>query len=109
MLINDIMRVGLVTTHLPISEVSKNITQSIILKKIMILNTCLQTNFNIKRPTIAVLSLNPHAGDGGVLGNEEKKIIIPAIKKARLKKINIDGPFPPDSFFARYKSNSYLY
>jgi 4-hydroxythreonine-4-phosphate dehydrogenase len=107
MLINDIMRVGLVTTHLPISDVSKNITQSIILKKIMILNKCLQIDFNIKRPSIAVLSLNPHAGDGGILGKEETKIIIPAIKKAKIEKINIDGPFPSDSFFARYKPNSY--
>ena len=106
-LLNDIMRVGLVTTHLPISEVSKQITQSAILKKIMILNRCLQTDFKIKRPSIAVLSLNPHAGDGGILGMEEKKIIIPAIKKAISEKINIDGPFPSDSFFARYKPNSY--
>ena len=107
MLINDIMRVGLVTTHLPISEVSRNITQSIILKKLMILNECLKKDFNIKQPSIAVLSLNPHSGDGGVLGNEEKKIIIPAIKKAKLQQINVNGPFPSDSFFARYKPNSY--
>jgi 4-hydroxythreonine-4-phosphate dehydrogenase len=106
-LINDIMRVALVTTHLPISKVSKQITQSAILKKIMLLNKCLQTDFNIKHPSIAVLSLNPHAGDGGILGMEEKKIIIPAIKKAISEKININGPFPSDSFFARYKTNSY--
>ena len=107
MLINDIMRVGLVTTHLPISEVNTNITQSIILKKLMILNECLKKDFNIKQPSIAILSLNPHSGDGGILGNEEKKIIIPAIKKAKSKQINIYGPFPSDSFFARYKPNSY--
>jgi len=107
MLLNDIMRVGLVTTHLPISEVSKNITQSIILNKIMILNSSLQKDFSIRQPRIAVLSLNPHAGDGGVLGKEEKKIIIPAIKKAIAKKINVNGPFSSDAFFARYKHGCY--
>jgi len=107
MLLNDIMRVGLVTTHLPISEVNKNITKSLILKKIMILNCSLQKDFNIRQPRMAVLSLNPHAGDGGVFGNEEKKIIIPAIKKAKAKKINVDGPFPSDAFFARYKPECY--
>jgi len=107
MLLNDIMRVGLVTTHLPISEVNKNITQSIILNKIMILNSSLQKDFSIRQPRIAVLSLNPHAGDGGVLGEEEKKFIIPAVKKAMAKKINVNGPFSSDAFFARYKPERY--
>jgi len=106
-LMSDTMKVGLVTTHIPISDVSKNITKEKILTKLEILNECLKKDFKIKTPKIALLSLNPHAGDGGILGGEEEKTIIPAIKKANFKKIKAFGPFASDAFFARYKPDSY--
>ena len=81
-LCNDKLRVALVTTHLPLSEVSSAITKEAIVEKLSIFDESLRKDFDIIKPRIAVLSLNPHAGDGGLLGSEEKDIIIPAIKEA---------------------------
>jgi len=107
LLLSETMKVGLVTTHIPLSEVSKNITKNNILDKLDILNRSLKQDFGLKNPKIAVLALNPHSGDGGILGNEENDKIIPAIKAAAKNKINAFGPFASDAFFARYKPKSY--
>lgn len=99
MLVNDNLRVGLVTIHIPVSEISRQVTKSAILKKLGIINKSLLVDFGIDSPKIAVLGLNPHAGDGGVIGHEEIEIIRPAIEKANSSNIKADGPFPADGFF----------
>ena len=100
MMISDELRVGLVTGHIPIWDVPKGITRDAILEKIQIINACLLADFGIQRPKIAVLGLNPHAGDGGVLGREEIESIIPAVKAACDEGSLVFGPFPADGFFA---------
>ena len=104
-LATDTLRVALVTTHLPINEVSKNITQENILQKLRILHNTLRRDFRIEVPKIAVLGLNPHAGENGLLGSEENEIIAPAIKSAQDENIMCAGPFASDGFFgtSRYK------
>ncbi len=94
------LRVGTVTGHVPLEKVPQLITVELILKKLHILNKSLQQDFGVIKPKIAVLGLNPHAGDGGLLGDEEQKIILPALAKARGEKdILAFGPFPADGFF----------
>lgn len=101
MLVNEALRVALVTAHIPISEVSKTITEELILRKLSILNRSLKNDFGIESPKIAVFGLNPHAGDGGVIGEEEIDVIIPALKKARSSGIDALDPFPADGFFGQ--------
>jgi len=100
MMVAENLRVGFVTNHEPISNVASVITQDRILNKLEILNHSLRQDFAIDNPKIAVLALNPHAGDDGLLGTEEKEIIHPAIEMAFQNKINAFGPFPADGFFA---------
>lgn len=107
MLLSQRMRVGLVTTHLPISRVAKSITTDKIVEKIGILNRSLKEDFCVKRPTVAVLALDPHAGDGGVIGKEDDMIVKPAIQLAQKEHINVQGPFPADSFFGSYRRKTY--
>lgn len=95
------MRVALVTEHLPIKDVANNITISGILSKLHIMHTSLQKDFGINKPRIAVLGLNPHSGDEGLVGDEEDTIIKPAIKEAKRKNLLAFGPFSADAFFAR--------
>ncbi|MBC7948243.1 MAG: 4-hydroxythreonine-4-phosphate dehydrogenase PdxA [Chitinophagaceae bacterium] len=94
-------RVALVTEHLPISEVAGNITKEAIVSKLNIINKSLQKDFGIDKPRIAVLGLNPHAGDEGLVGAEEETIIKPAIKEAKNSNILAVGPYSADAFFAR--------
>ncbi|MBP8782749.1 MAG: 4-hydroxythreonine-4-phosphate dehydrogenase PdxA [Paludibacter sp.] len=98
-LMNDVMRVAVVTGHIPVNEVPKAISKELILQKLEVLNNCLKRDFKITRPRIAVLGLNPHAGDEGVIGNEEKTTIEPAIAEAVKKGIICVGPYPADGFF----------
>jgi 4-hydroxythreonine-4-phosphate dehydrogenase len=107
MMVADGLRIGLVTTHLPLSQIPKHITQEAILGKIKIISQSLQQDFGIVRPKIAVLSLNPHAGDGGVIGNEEIDIIAPAIAQANQAECLVFGPFPADGFFATRSDQRY--
>lgn len=93
-------RVGLVTEHLPVKEIAEHITRENILSKLAILHASLIKDFGIDKPKIAVLGLNPHAGDEGLIGKEEETIIKPAIKEARHKYL-VMGPFSADAFFAR--------
>lgn len=99
-LCSDKMRVGVVTNHIPISKISENLSIGKILGKLRLMNESLKKDFGIVRPKIAVLGLNPHSGDGGLLGNEEETIIGPAIKAAEDEKILAFGPYSPDGFFS---------
>ena len=94
------IRIGVVTGHIPIKEVSQKITTELILSKIKVMQKSLMYDFGIRNPKIAILGLNPHASDEGVIGNEEEKVIIPAITKAKQDKILAFGPYPADGFFA---------
>ena len=98
-LCNDRMRVALVTTHLPLSKIPEAITKEDIVAKLQIFSRSLQRDFGIHAPRIAVLSLNPHAGEGGLLGAEEQEIISPAIAEARERSIMAFGPYAADGFF----------
>lgn len=97
---SDIMRVGLATIHLPVAEVASALSQELIVKRIAQLNKSLREDFGITKPRIAVLALNPHAGDGGLLGKEEQEIIVPAIREAYEGGTLAFGPFAADGFFA---------
>lgn len=107
MLVNGDLRVALVTGHIPISKVSSSLNQELIISKASILSDSLKYDFGISNPRIAVFGLNPHAGDGGVLGSEEKEIITPAIGKLTESGINVEGPFPADGFFGQKKHQQY--
>ena len=98
-LMNEDLRVALVTTHLPIKDVAKAISKEAIIEKATIFHQALRRDFRISSPRIAVLSLNPHAGDDGLLGSEEKEIITPAIVELASKGIQAFGPYPADGFF----------
>lgn len=99
LMINDFFKIGVVTGHIPISEVSANISKEAVLRKIKTLNNALITDFGIRKPKIAVLGLNPHSGDNGLIGAEEIESIIPALDEARESNILAFGPFPADGFF----------
>ena len=98
-LCNNEMRIALVTTHMPLAEVPKHITKEAILEKLHIFNRSLVRDFGIEAPRIAVMSLNPHAGEDGLLGTEENEIIIPSIAAAKEQKILAFGPYASDGFF----------
>jgi 4-hydroxythreonine-4-phosphate dehydrogenase len=99
LMVHDDLKIGLVTNHLPISQIGETLNESLILQKIELMNESLKMDFGIEKPAIAVLGLNPHAGDNGVLGNEEIDMIIPAIEKAKRKGILAIGPYAADGFF----------
>jgi 4-hydroxythreonine-4-phosphate dehydrogenase len=96
----DLMKVGVVSSHVPLAEVPAMINSDNIQAKIKILNDSLERDFGIRSPRIAVLGLNPHAGEEGMLGNEEHETIIPAIEKAKEENFTVFGPFPADGFFS---------
>lgn len=98
-LMNDVMKVGVVAGHVPVSEISSYITKEKIVHKLEVLNASMVADFGIRKPRIAVLALNPHAGDEGLLGTEEQTVIIPAIQEARNKGIMALGPYAADGFF----------
>ena len=97
-LANETLRVALVTGHIPVAKIASTITQELIQEKLSIFNASLKSDFGIGAPRIAVLALNPHAGDGGVIGAEEETIITPAIKAMREQGVLCYGPFPADGF-----------
>ncbi len=99
-MVADNMKVGLVTEHVPVLEIAKNITREAILSKLKLMNNSLLKDFGIEKPKIAVLGLNPHAGDEGLIGNEEETIIKFAIKDAKHSMMAF-GPYSADAFFAR--------
>lgn len=100
-------RVALVTEHIPVSEIAKHITKDAIVSKLQIINKSLQRDFGIDKPRIAVLGLNPHAGDEGLIGKEEETIIQPAIREAKNNNILAVGPYSADAFFARRQHHKF--
>jgi len=99
LMVSEYMKVGVVAGHVPVSELSSFITMERVLSKIRILNQSLRKDFNIRKPKIAVIGLNPHAGDEGLLGNEEQEVIVPAMEEAKKHNTLVFGPFPADGFF----------
>ena len=95
----DNLKVGVVTGHIALKDVAANITKENILKKLRLMDSSLKRDFGIDSPKIAVLGLNPHCGDGGLLGDEESKIILPAVQEAMEEGILAFGPYSPDGFF----------
>jgi 4-hydroxythreonine-4-phosphate dehydrogenase len=106
LLVNDVMRVAVVTGHIPVKDIATSITKELILEKIHILNASLKNDFTIIRPRIAVLGLNPHAGDEGLIGNEEE-MIHEALKEAEKEGILCFGPYPADGFFGAGSFNRF--
>lgn len=98
-MISDSLRIGLVTNHLPLEQVAGAITKERIIDKLNIMNESLKMDFGIERPTIAVLGLNPHASDNNTIGDEEEKIIRPAVVESKKKGMMVVGPFAADGFF----------
>lgn len=98
-LVSGDLRVALVTGHVPVSKIAPLITKDNIHRKLQLMVRSLQRDFDIRKPRIAVLSLNPHAGDQGVIGMEDKEVIAPAVKEAYEKGMTVFGPYPADGFF----------
>ena len=103
LMVSDLLKVGLVAGHIPIAELSGFISEELILKKLQILSQSLLMDFGIRNPRIAVLGLNPHAGDEGLLGKEEQELIKPAIEKGKKSGLSVFGPYPADGFFGAGK------
>ena len=99
LMVNRGFRIGVVTGHIPVSKVSETLTPDLILRKIKILNESLKLDFGIIKPKIALLALNPHAGDEGLIGEEDQRIIKPAIEEAFANNMLAFGPYPADGFF----------
>ena len=97
-LMKDDLRVALVTGHIPVKDISATLTRELIEEKLAIFNRSLKVDFNIDNPRIAVLALNPHAGDNGLLGQEEQEVIIPAMEAMNAKGVRCFGPYPADGF-----------
>jgi len=94
------MKVGLVTIHVPLAQVSGMLSTELIVRRLEQLRRMLVTDFRVVEPRIAVLGLNPHAGDGGVIGSEEEEMVRPAVAEAVRRGILAFGPFAADGFFA---------
>jgi 4-phospho-D-threonate 3-dehydrogenase / 4-phospho-D-erythronate 3-dehydrogenase len=101
------IRVALATIHIPIRKIADILTHKLLNEKISLFHHSLLKDFGIKNPKIAVLGLNPHAGENGTLGKEENNIIVPALRSSSKKKINIKGPFPADGFFGSGSYKNY--
>lgn len=99
MMVSEPLKVAVVSMHVPLNKVAADVTAHTIIGKVEIIKNSLEKDFNLSSPKIAVLGLNPHAGDGGVIGHEEKEIIIPAINELKSKGYLVFGPFPADGFF----------
>ena len=106
-MIQDNLRVGLLTDHIPLSDVAKHLTEELIRKKIKTINQSLIQDFGIRKPKIAVLGLNPHYGDNGVIGNEEDTLIKPTLKKIFDEGTMVFGPFSADGFFGSSQYEKY--
>lgn len=107
MLVAGTFRVGLVTIHTPLRDVARELTGVLLRERIRVIHGALRTDWGVRAPRIAVLALNPHAGEGGDLGHEEQRVIIPAIEELRSERIALAGPFPADAFFSRYDPGSF--
>ncbi len=106
-MVSEDLKIGVATGHLPLEQVKKNINKELIIKKLEQIKTSLKRDFGVQKPRIAVLGLNPHAGENGLLGNEEKEIINPAIIEFKKKGNIVFGPFPADGFFGTMAWKNY--
>ena len=104
---SELMRVGLVTIHVPVAQVAESLSKELIVERIKQMNASMRQDFGVVRPKVAVLALNPHAGDGGLLGKEEQDIIKPAIVEAYEGGVLAFGPFAADGFFASGQFKNY--
>ena len=106
-MVQDNLRVGLLTDHIPVNEVAKHLTEKLIIQKIETIKNSLIQDFGINKPKIAMLALNPHAGDNGVIGKEDDEILKPVIKKLFEKGTFVFGPYPADGFFGSSQYEKY--
>ncbi len=104
---SELMRVGLATIHVPVAQVAESLSKELIVERINQMNASMRQDFGVVRPKVAVLALNPHAGDGGLLGKEEQEIIKPAIVEAYEAGVLAFGPFAADGFFASGQFKNY--
>lgn len=107
MLVSSTLRVGLATIHVPLRSVARTLTIPLLKIRLGLVHEALRRDWRIARPRIAVLGLNPHAGEGGDLGREEEQVIMPAMRTLRRRGMYLDGPFPADAFFARMDVKAY--
>jgi 4-hydroxythreonine-4-phosphate dehydrogenase len=107
LMVQDNLRVGLLTDHIPVNEVAKHLNEKLIVQKIETVKQALIQDFGINKPKIAVLALNPHAGDNGVIGKEDDEVLKPVIKKLFEKGTFVFGPFPADGFFGSSQYEKY--
>jgi len=107
LMVHDDLRVGLLTDHVPVNEVAKQLTEKLISSKIKTIIETLKQDFQIEKPKVAVLGLNPHSGDNGVIGNEEETVIKPALKKLFETGNMVFGPFSADGFFGSAQYEKY--
>ena len=98
-MVNNNLRIAMATGHIPLAEVSKTITEDLLIKKLSLFEDSLKKDFGIRKPKIAVLGINPHAGDRGIIGEEDSKLIRPTIKSLQDKGMNVFGPYPSDGMF----------
>lgn len=107
LMVQDNLRVGLLTDHIPVNEVSAHLTEALIRKKLLTVNHSLVQDFGINKPKIAVLGVNPHSGDNGVIGKEDDAVVKPALKKLFEEGVLVFGPFSADSFFGSGQYEKY--
>ena len=107
MLISDSMRVGLVTIHTGLKNVVAQLSKEKIIEKIAIIDESLKRDFRLKKPKLAILALNPHCGENGLIGSEEKDMILPAIVESQAAGILAEGPFPADAFFGNHSYKNF--
>jgi 4-hydroxythreonine-4-phosphate dehydrogenase len=106
-MVQDNLRVGLLTDHIPVNEVSSHLTEELISKKILTINSSLKKDFKINKPKIAVLGVNPHSGDNGVIGKEDDVVVKPALKRLFEEGVMVFGPYSADSFFGSGQYEKY--
>lgn len=107
LMVQDNLRVGLLTDHIPVNEVSAHLTEALIRKKLLTVNNSLKQDFGINKPKIAVLGVNPHSGDNGVIGKEDDEVVKPALKKLFEEGVLVFGPYSADSFFGSGQYEKY--
>lgn len=107
LMVQDNLRVGLLTDHIPVNEVSAHLTEALIRKKLITVNNSLKQDFGVTKPKIAVLGVNPHSGDNGVIGKEDDEVVKPALKKLFEEGVLVFGPYSADSFFGSGQYEKY--
>ena len=107
LMVQDTLRVGLLTDHIPVNEISAHLTEALIRKKLITVNNSLKQDFGINKPKIAVLGVNPHSGDNGVIGKEDDAVVKPALKKLFEEGVLVFGPYSADSFFGSGQYEKY--